>query len=268
MIQCDVNVFLSWMTSCRKQLILKPRPCWPRTPSRSSRTPKRRASRPVSTASSVAGSQLQRCLCSRRRREGEQGGWERKWRGDGEGMGGTNTRKHLFTSVSSSREATGNSSESGTSVDEQHHLEGMATEAALAEGVEAEAGPKEVAGDVAGAAAGEAAAGSHVFLWITRTSRQATCSACNEPIAAWDFRMAHHPDPRTVEDRRQWRKVWWRYYHLRERCVLGSPARPDMLASAVMDAAPMGERRESSELYKTRCAEALATLTAILNSAA
>ena len=131
-----------------------------------------------------------------------------------------------------------------------------------------EPAPEKLLGTLLGKMLGEVAAGSHAFLWITRTSRQATCSACSEPIAAWDFRMAHHPDPRTVEDRRHWRKVWWRYYHMRERCVLDSLARPDMLASAVVDAAPMGERRESTELYKTRCAEALSTLTAILNSVA
>eukprot|EP00969_Alexandrium_andersonii_P148997 6588543-Alexandrium_andersonii.AAC.1 len=49
------------------------------------------------------------------------------------------------------------------------------------------------------------------------------------------MRMLFHPNPQTVSDHRQWRRMWHRYYHVRPGCLQQSQAAPWMLANIVED---------------------------------
>ena len=61
----------------------------------------------------------------------------------------------------------------------------------------------------------------HKFWWITRTGRQAKCETCKCPIFAHSFRSLYVPDPAKVEDKRQWQRLFWKYYHLHHACLPG-----------------------------------------------
>ena len=59
----------------------------------------------------------------------------------------------------------------------------------------------------------------HVFLWITRSSRQATCRKCKGPILRYTFRLVYNPHPTEMGPSKQWNKVLWRYFHLSQGCL-------------------------------------------------
>jgi hypothetical protein len=59
----------------------------------------------------------------------------------------------------------------------------------------------------------------HILFWLTRTNKGATCRACNNPIDARSPRLAYHPDPSAVKDKRAWGKMWWHYFHPDRHCL-------------------------------------------------
>ena len=64
----------------------------------------------------------------------------------------------------------------------------------------------------------------HPYFWITRTNKRAACGnpTCELTdhngkigrVAARLERVLYHPDPAMVQDKREWGKVWWKYYHV------------------------------------------------------
>ena len=64
----------------------------------------------------------------------------------------------------------------------------------------------------------------HIYLWLTRSGRQATCSTCREAIGKWKFRLIYSPHPKTLPASRKWSTVLWRYYHVDRGCVRDLPA--------------------------------------------
>ena len=117
--------------------------------------------------------------------------------------------------------------------------------------------PNKLAAPVAGLAVAPTV-DTHVFIWLAHTSRSATCGGCTRRIEAWEFRMLFHPDPKTVQDRRRWATVWWKYFHSEERCVRASPSCRDMLGSVVTDAARRST--ESPEGHRQLCDAAMLRL--------
>ena len=72
--------------------------------------------------------------------------------------------------------------------------------------------------------------------------------------------MLLHPDPKTVQDRRRWATVWWKYFHLDKQCVGASPACRDILGSVVTDATRRST--ESPEDHRQLCDAAMLRLRA------
>lgn len=65
----------------------------------------------------------------------------------------------------------------------------------------------------------EEAADQHVYWWLTRTNRKATCNNCRQPIEAGSFRILFHPNESSVEDKRIWKDLFWRYHHVDWQCL-------------------------------------------------
>ena len=63
------------------------------------------------------------------------------------------------------------------------------------------------------------AADDHVFIWLTRTNRQATCGQCRERILKGNFRCVFSPHPSDLGPDRRWSTILWRYYHLDRACL-------------------------------------------------
>ena len=61
--------------------------------------------------------------------------------------------------------------------------------------------------------------GDHVWLWLTRTNRAATCQACKGQIAKSEFRVVYHPFALEHEKHSAWKGVFWKYHHLRVACM-------------------------------------------------
>lgn len=99
-------------------------------------------------------------------------------------------------------------------------------------------------------------AAMHVFLWITRTSRRATCCSCKGHIGPWEPRLLWHPDPATVADKRRWGTAWWTYFHIAGECVLSSPARPEHLANMRVDFVRRAAEADDAFLQAMQTAEA------------
>ena len=59
----------------------------------------------------------------------------------------------------------------------------------------------------------------HVFLWLTRTGRKATCSTCGADITGGEFRCIYHPDPAIGRMDRCWQTMLWTYRHIDRRCL-------------------------------------------------
>jgi hypothetical protein len=67
----------------------------------------------------------------------------------------------------------------------------------------------------------------HVYWWLTRTNRKATCATCRAPIDAGCFRVLFHPNESSVEDRRIWKHLFWRYHHVHRDCLPCLPGMPE-----------------------------------------
>ena len=100
----------------------------------------------------------------------------------------------------------------------------------------------------------------HEFYWLTRTNRQASCNACNAVIPARERRLLFEPDPSHAKTPKQWGTVWWKYYHLRARC-LAKCTEPMHFSSSgrplvVVDVAPAPKRLRESSADRSAATEA------------
>ena len=91
----------------------------------------------------------------------------------------------------------------------------------------------------------------HTYLWITRTSRRATCKCCDGQIHAWEFRALFVPHPDTVPDKRRWGQVWWKYYHI--KCIR-SAASLQMAHEISVDC--VRAKGESTDVFNALCESA------------
>ena len=90
----------------------------------------------------------------------------------------------------------------------------------------------------------------HPELWLARSSRKCTCSACNITIEPYEFKVIHHPRPEMVVKPKRWRTVWWRYFHIRQECLNNSPCSATMLPNLKIDCMRRaGKARESDEEF-------------------
>ena len=60
---------------------------------------------------------------------------------------------------------------------------------------------------------------AHIYLWLTRTNRAATCQSCREPILKSEYRCLYHPHPSNLGRDRHWRAIVWQYFHIRRGCL-------------------------------------------------
>ena len=99
----------------------------------------------------------------------------------------------------------------------------------------------------------------HHFLWLTRTARPATCFHCKKQIPSWSFRMLFHPDASnlSIPERRQWRNVWWHYFHIEPMCLEGAAPHVKllMLENLSVDIAIKPARHKESDENRRRATE-------------
>jgi hypothetical protein len=54
----------------------------------------------------------------------------------------------------------------------------------------------------------------HVSWYVARTNRPSTCVGCKQKILPHTMKAVWVPDPNTVNDKRVWSKLFWKYYHI------------------------------------------------------
>ena len=102
---------------------------------------------------------------------------------------------------------------------------------------------------------------AHQFYWLTRTNKQATCTVCKTKIEAQSFRVVWDPDKSQIMNPKVWSTVFWKYYHIRRRC-LAACREPMNFADLPSDIASLPKRaKESVEARGDATAAALALLS-------
>ena len=61
---------------------------------------------------------------------------------------------------------------------------------------------------------------AHIFLWLTRTNRQATCQSCRAHIESGSFRIVYDPHPSRLPANRRWSAVLYTYFHVNRACIV------------------------------------------------
>ena len=104
----------------------------------------------------------------------------------------------------------------------------------------------------------------HVYWWLSRGNRIATCRGCQIQklvapeawIATGEFRLVYDPDPRSISDYRAWKDRFVKYYHIRASCLVGldAPMEPPLK----MEIEPMKGEAPEERLRNTTNAVELA----------
>ena len=63
----------------------------------------------------------------------------------------------------------------------------------------------------------------HVYLWLTRSNRQAKCHECGLHIGKSEFMLIYHPNPSRLPPSQRWQAILWKYYHINRDCMRDLP---------------------------------------------
>ena len=97
---------------------------------------------------------------------------------------------------------------------------------------------------------------------VLRSGRKAGCQACQAEIGPWDFKACFHPRICDAEDRRLWRTVFKRHFHISRVCLKDVVRKPSSLAMIGVDQVNALPKRmvETPEQYAAAIEAARATL--------
>ena len=89
----------------------------------------------------------------------------------------------------------------------------------------------------------------HKYWWIARSNRGATCSGCSGSIAAWDVRVVFDPNAKHMSPirTREWKNVFWRYYHMRADCLANEKEPIPVASNSVVDLARTPKRMPETD---------------------
>ena len=90
----------------------------------------------------------------------------------------------------------------------------------------------------------DGAVGEHFFLWLTRSTRAATCKTCKLPVPPHTFRCVFDPPMSRLGRNRNWQPILWKYFHIAHACL--QPLRLEIEAMPGCRAAGGGAGSSSS----------------------
>ena len=86
----------------------------------------------------------------------------------------------------------------------------------------------------------------HYYLWLTRSTRAATCETCRSPVPANEYRVVYDPPQTMLGKNRHWQPILWKYYHIREGCLTPLAIQLEGVFRGAMEAPPPRRRSSSA----------------------